>query len=547
MRHSFKLRRHDSGSLIARASKIRIRFVFLLIVCLPMALLLPSRSVPQNSPASGGQNQELGAGKTRNGQTATLLPDGRFLVVGGLGTNGPLATAVIRDPRTRETIPLPHGLRQARAWHTGTVLPDGSVLILGGVGIDGQTLNSAEVFHPEAQSFEFFNQTALTARAYHAATLLTEGQVLISGGLSSDGQTLDDVELWDSSNHRPTLLSTHLQVARSKHSASLLPDGDVLIWGGQDRQGVQLNEGELFNSVSQTLTGVFSRETGLNDLYLAASLPADGSVDVPINTNLALRFSRPLQVATVNANTMNLTGPEGAVPIRIVPAEGGLLTFITPKKPLVPGITYTLSISGPRDQTNASLPSSAIGFTTASIHAAQSQPLSDDEDWTPTSDNLKGDWRSGLPDLPPHETLPALQAPPGVTALAGRALTLQGQPIRNITLKLSGKSVKTDDSGRFLISPVVAGHHVLTIDGRTTGTPGKTYGFFKVGVDVIDGRTNVLPYTIWMSKIDTAHAISILTPTTTETVVTTPRIPGLELHIPAGSVIRDNEGQTGPS
>ena len=34
------------------------------------------------------------------------------------------------------------------------------------------------------------------------------------------------------------------------------------------------------------------------------------------------------------------------------------------------------------------------------------------------------------------------------------------------------------------------------------------------------GRTNVLPYTIWMPEIDTAHAVSIPSPTTAETVIT---------------------------
>jgi hypothetical protein len=37
--------------------------------------------------------------------------------------------------------------------------------------------------------------------------------------------------------------------------------------------------------------------------------------------------------------------------------------------------------------------------------------------------------------------------------------------------------------------------------------------------------------------LDTAHQITIRSPTTSETVVTTPMMPGLELHLPAGTVI----------
>src|SRR5262249_21345779 len=50
-----------------------------------------------------------------------------------------------------------------------------------------------------------------------------------------------------------------------------------------------------------------------------------------------------------------------------------------------------------------------------------------------------------------------------------------------------------------------------------------------------------LPYTIWMPRIDTVHAVTIPSPTTTDLVITTPRIPGLEVHIPAGTVITDHE------
>jgi hypothetical protein len=59
---------------------------------------------------------------------------------------------------------------------------------------------------------------------------------------------------------------------------------------------------------------------------------------------------------------------------------------------------------------------------------------------------------------------------------------------------------------------------------------------------VTGGRTTVLRYTVWMTPLDTAHAMAIPSPTTSEVVVTTPRIPGLEVRIPSGTVIRDHAG-----
>ncbi|MBL8212614.1 MAG: hypothetical protein JNK87_18010 [Bryobacterales bacterium] len=52
--------------------------------------------------------------------------------------------------------------------------------------------------------------------------------------------------------------------------------------------------------------------------------------------------------------------------------------------------------------------------------------------------------------------------------------------------------------------------------------------------DVLAGRTNVLPYTIWMTTIDRGQEVTIPSPTTRDTVITHPRMKGLELRLPAG-------------
>src|SRR5262249_14894473 len=52
----------------------------------------------------------------------------------------------------------------------------------------------------------------------------------------------------------------------------------------------------------------------------------------------------------------------------------------------------------------------------------------------------------------------------------------------------------------------------------------------------------VLPYTIWLSKLDTAHAVKFASPTTSEVSIKTPSIPGLEVRLPAGATVRDVHG-----
>jgi RHS repeat-associated protein len=476
------------------------------------------------------------------GQTSTSLPDSSLLIIGGQGTDGARATAGIKDPRTGEVTPLSASLHHARAWHSATMLPDGRVLVVGGLGAGGQVLASAEIFDPETQTFELLSPAGLTPRAYHTATLLTDGLVLLAGGISDKGRASSRADFWDLQTKTATELTGRLAMAREKHKATLLPDGNVLLEDGVDGNGNEVKNAELYNTQARdfnfaTLT---SRQEDDAAPFLAASLPVDGASDVPVDSRVALRFSKLLRVETVNTETISLTGPRGIVASKIVPAENGRLAFISPIEKLLPDTTYTLSVGDSRDAANHQLPSTVLTFTTAGEPAPGHY---DDEDWIPDAQNLRGNWRSKHVSSE-AQSLPPLRADSGVTALAGQALALSGRPLARVTLQIGDKSAETDDTGRFLLSNIPSGHQVMKLNGRTANVPGKTYGIFKVGVDVTEGETNVLPYTIWMPKLDIAHAVTIQSPTTRDIAITNPLIPGLELQLPQQTAVRDMDGQT---
>ena len=133
----------------------------------------------------------------------------------------------------------------------------------------------------------------------------------------------------------------------------------------------------------------------------------------------------------------------------------------------------------------------------------------------------------------------------GLTALAGQVLRLDGRPLSRVRLEMEGRETRTDGTGRFLLllDGLVTGEHTLEIDGHTASRPGRTYGFYEARISLTAGQTTALPFTIWSPLIDTAHQVTIPSPTPAETVVSTPQIPGLELHLPAGTIIRDEDGE----
>lgn len=170
----------------------------------------------------------------------------------------------------------------------------------------------------------------------------------------------------------------------------------------------------------------------------------------------------------------------------------------------------------------------------------------DTEAWRPNAGDRTGAWQSDRPSSP-WSALPPRLASSGETALSGRVLSLRGLPIPGVRFALEdadGASAETDQTGRFLITGAPVGHYVMTIDGSGGGRSRHAdFGTYEVGVAIHGGRTNVLPYTIWLPRIDHAHAVKVSSPTKTEVVVTTPRIPGLEVRIPAGSRLTDKDGR----
>jgi WD40 repeat protein len=187
------------------------------------------------------------------GNTATLLPDGRVLVAGGEPaalTNTLLERALLWDPVT-STFSESGRLQVPRTFATAALLPDGRVLVVGGETAE----RSTETWDPSSGAFSRTPRLR-TGRWGQTMTVLPGGRVLVIGGATAEygfqsisGSTLASTELRDPMTGRfgP---GGKLKTARTYHTATLLPDGRILVVGG-DGPGTIRRSSELWDPVRQ--------------------------------------------------------------------------------------------------------------------------------------------------------------------------------------------------------------------------------------------------------------------------------------------------------
>ena len=295
------------------------------------AAVAPSTSAPVTSAVapviSGQATGKVAVGATmqvpRGLHTATLLDDGRVLIVGGLdgakATNGgsliteneiydaKAATftkvsdkSLGGNPGGYMTVKNSQGNAMAigRTLHTATRLLDGRVLICGGLGIEvvpaaglkpsASEMKTAYIFDPKTSSFAATGSLN-TARREHGAVLLGAGQVLIAGGYSSAlnqgaGGTLQSAELYDPSTGTFTPLSrTGLDLAtpRQLFGIGASSNGAVLVGG------VELLPGTNPQQVSPAIATGAEAFNAVQGVFGSCPKPASDRVDATLTETAA--------------------------------------------------------------------------------------------------------------------------------------------------------------------------------------------------------------------------------------------------------------------
>ena len=205
--------------------------------------------------------------------TATLLRDGRVLIVGGESLKSGISVGgELYDPNSG-TFKATGPMTKWRTGQTATLLPDGTVLIAGGYDAAGFSLASAELFDPATGKFRLAHSMPVL-RQDHTATLLADGRVLIAGGLNANGDPgglYASAELYDPATGLFSLTAS-MTNARAGHRAVRLADGRVLLIGGDTLAGEPGLSAELYDPT----TGTFSATDPTHAGHATATSLSDG-------------------------------------------------------------------------------------------------------------------------------------------------------------------------------------------------------------------------------------------------------------------------------
>lgn len=178
------------------------------------------------SPDTGTWSPAGSMSTVRRSHTMTLLLSGKVLVTGGatstLATPTDTRSADIYDPETNTwTAATPMAFE--RYGHTATLLPSGKVLVIGGTS-SGTMSRIPELYDPETDTWVAVASMNATNRRNHAALLLPSGRVLVVGGAAASELYDPETDTW--------ALATGVS-GTSWTDAFLLQSGRVLLTAGR--------------------------------------------------------------------------------------------------------------------------------------------------------------------------------------------------------------------------------------------------------------------------------------------------------------------------
>lgn len=274
----------------------------------------------------------------RSAHTATLLSDHTHILLTGGDVIGS-AEVITYDSGLNAIASSGLANWDWRWGHSATLLPDGSVLIVGGLSqSQGQVVNTAELyqvpvsFSPFPTTFTTVKIAGMTvARRYHTATLMNNGRVGIAGGDNGAGPwiTLDSAEAYTPSYDPQGLVG----FVSNNATDTLSPNNCTPVVGGSAASSCSVDVTPNHLGSTRTLTATYT-----SDGYHDTNVVGTATLVVVKGTQSTVTVSAPASavygstglsaVASGGTGTGTYLYSAGASTACSVDANTGALTIV---------------------------------------------------------------------------------------------------------------------------------------------------------------------------------------------------------------------------
>ncbi|HEX7492134.1 MAG TPA: LysM peptidoglycan-binding domain-containing protein [Candidatus Limnocylindrales bacterium] len=381
------------------------------------------KSAELYDPATGSFTLTGSMNVARYDAAITTLADGRVLVVGGNDVySNDVPSAELYDPATGQfTATAPP--RESGIDISSTLLRDGRVLVLGwgaGSGPGDQVL--ADLYDPSTGQFTALGQ--LDAFVYLTAAQLNDGRVLVAG-VAPMGSVPSVI--FDPSTDK--FAATGSMVGDPMpHTATLLPNGRVLLIEGEKQGGVELSS-ELYDPA----TGKF---TTAGDVGITQPLPtttqlANGKLLIAGNAEIGTSSPDASKVLLYDPSTGGFN-PGGST---LVPRREHTATLLADGRVLLAG-----GVDGGVKESGGGLATADVATSSAEIYDP-SAPVSS----APTS-------------------TPVSPVPTGAPVSPGATHTLDPQVVSSFGSDKLSAAVLGPDGAAYLIDSTVSTVYRVSLD-----------------------------------------------------------------------------------
>jgi hypothetical protein len=216
----------------------------------------------------------------RLGHSATLLKDGRVLVIGGLTTNRMLESCEIFDPITRQWS-FTDSLLIERGWHSAVLLQNGKVLVTGGGNLDSLAIFTCELFDPVTEKWEIAGVTSFP-HSNHTSVLLADSLILLAGGVIGPASW----EIFNPKTFSSMYVGT-LPFQKYESTLHLLHDARVISVGGWIYEGGWILPTATCLMYYPNVTSIINKRTDVSAYALEQSYPN------PFNSAATISYSIP--------------------------------------------------------------------------------------------------------------------------------------------------------------------------------------------------------------------------------------------------------------